>query len=258
MKYSFFALALSLIIALPACKNRKPDQPQGKEEAGLPSELAKAYRDDAARLALREYNTTTRNEEPQVGLPKERTAYFFELLTKVYLMAEADPAIPSIGHIHTLESPPLQNAIVMLEKDASFKDEWLAGRRMTSNLYLNQVMSENNLRVSECREMASGTMCNITAAQPINVKDLCFILGKIDGIQYAEPDGIAGDGNDIVWGTEGKNHMALKFKIGQGDCPSGCIHNKYWIFYVQEDGTINYMGTRGELPGEEKPEEEED
>ena len=63
---------------------------------------------------------------------------------------------------------------------------------------------------------------------------------------------MAGDGNDIIWGSEGKNHMALKFKVGQGDCPSGCINNKYWIFYVQEDGSINYMGTRGELPeGEE-------
>ena len=256
MKNSISFLLLICLLAgglLNSCKNRQQDKDNPKPEVNaLPTELAKQYREDAARLALREYNSTSRNNDPQVEIPKERTEYFFKLLSKVYMMMQDDPAVPDVSHIHTFPTPPLRKVLVMLEADAPFKDEWLEGRRMTTNLYLNQVMSENGLKVSECRELGTGTMCTITAPRPVNTKDLSFILSHIDGIKYAEPDGPAGDGNDIVWGTEGKNHMALKFKVGQGDCPSGCIHNKYWIFYVQEDGSINYMGTRGELPeGEE-------
>lgn len=251
-----FLICLLAASTLTSCKNRQKDKDKQNEKPqvnAVPAEVAKKYREDAARLALREYNTTSRNQDPQITIPKERTEYFFKLLTKVYGMMQTDPAIPDVSHIHTFDTPPLYRIIAMLENDAPFKDEWLEGRRMTSNLYLNQVMSEAGLKITGCKELGTGCMCTLSSPKPVNTKDLSFILSRIDGIKYAEPDGAGGDGNDIVWGSEGKNHMALKYKVGKGDCPSGCIHNKYWIFYVQEDGSVNYMGTRGELPeGEEE------
>lgn len=252
---------LSSILFLSSCKNRNGDG-KSKEKDGpqaglqIPADLAVKYKEDAHRLAAREYNTTTRNDQPETKLPQDRVDFFYKLLTKVYLMAEKDPAIPSIAGIHTFPNPPLHRVMVVLEKDADFAENWIKGQRMTSNLYLNQVMSENSLRVSNFRETGMGTSGIISSPKFVNTKDLAFILQSIDGIKIAEPDGAAGDGNNIEWGSEGKNHMALKFSKGAGDCPSGCIHRKYWIFYVQE-GNINYMGTRGELPnGEEAPEEE--
>ena len=248
-------------LSFTACKNREGSggkgKPDGNASSQVPAEIAKKYREDAHRLAVREFNTTTRNDQPQTEIPQDRVNFFYDLLTKIYLMSEKDPAIPSIKGIHTFGNPPLQEVIVFLEKDADFAENWIKGQRMTSNLYLNQVMSENSLRVKDFKESGMGTWGVVQTPKYVNTKDLAFILSRIDGIKSAEPNSMAGDGNNIEWGSEGKNHMALKFSKGEGDCPSGCINRKYWIFYVQE-GNINYMGTRGELPnGEEEGREEE-
>lgn len=253
-------IVLSLVLGMSSCKNRNGDgKTKDKDGAAMeqqiPAELAAKYKEDAHRLAAREFNSTARGDQPEPKLPAARVNFFYDLLTKVYLMSEKDPEIPAISDIHTFPNPPLQNMMVVLEKDAEFAENWIKGQRMTSNLYLNQVMSEHRLKVSGFRESGMGTMGVITSPSYVNTKDLAYILQSVDGIKIAEPDGMAGDGNNIEWGSEGKNHMALKFSKGAGDCPSGCIHRKYWIFYVQE-GTINYMGTRGELPNVEVREED--
>ncbi len=254
-------IMIGALLGMGSCKNRNGE---GKTKDGdgpqtglqVPAELAAKYKEDAHRLAAREYNTTSRNNQPETNLPQERVDFFYDLLTKIYLMAEKDPEIPSIQDIHTFPNPPLHRVMVVLEKDADFSENWIKGQRMTSNLYLNQVMSQNSLRVSDFRESGMGTMGIVSSPKFVNTKDLAYILQNIDGIKIAEPDAIAGDGDNIEWGSEGKNHMALKFSKGAGDCPSGCIHRKYWVFYVQE-GNISYMGTRGELPNEgETPEED--
>lgn len=238
---------LAILLGTTSCKNRSPKEKPSAEPA-IAADLMARFNEDAHRLAAREYNSTTRNNDPQVQLPAERVHFFMDLLKKTYLLTQQNPEIPDLSHIHTFPVPALKRVMVILEKDAPFAETWLSGRRTTSNMYLNQVMSENRLTVKDCREGALGTTCIVEAAGYVNTKDLAFILQHIDGIKVAEPDGVAGDGNNIEYGSEGKNHTALKFSVGEGDCPSGCIYRKYWIFYVQQDGSINYMGTRGELP----------
>ncbi len=259
--YSLILIMTCSLLGMGSCKNRNGEgkvKNTNGPQSGLqiPADLAAKYKEDAHRLAAREYNTTSRNSQPDMGLPQDRVGFFYDLLTKVYLMSEKDPEIPSIRDIHTFPNPPLHNVMVVLEKDADFSRNWIKGQRMTSNLYLNQVMSQNGLRLSGFRESGLGTTGIISSPNYVNTKDLAYILQGIDGIKVAEPDIVAGDGNNIEWGSEGKNHMALKFSKGAGDCPSGCIYRKYWIFYVQ-DGNISYVGTRGELPGEDEISEED-
>lgn len=255
-----FALAL---LSLQACKTRDNDakdkkkSPKANIDMKLPPELAAKYKEDAYRLTAREYNTTSRNEEAQIKLPADRVTFFYNLLAKAYFMSEKQEEVPSIAGIHTFASPSMDRVMVVLEKDAEFADNWKKGQRMTRNLYLNQVMSEHGLKVSDCHETGSGARCIVSTSQNVNTKELAFVLTSIEGIKLAEPDGMAGDGDNIEWGAEGKNHMALKFSKGAGDCPSGCIYRKYWIFYWQ-DGNLTYNGTRGELPAEGEERNEED
>jgi|GEM_PF-2445454 len=257
-----YPLMLALVMALfslQACKSRDQDKkksPKANIDMKIPPELAAKYKEDAHRLAVREYNTSTRNEEPQIKIPADRVSFFYNLLAKAYLLSEKDAEVPSIQGIHTFPNPNMSRIMVILEKDAEFADDWKKGQRMTRNLHLNQIMSENGLKVSDCHETGSGARCIVSTNQFVNTKELAFVLTSIEGIKLAEPDGVAGDGNNIEWGSEGKNHMALKFSKGTGDCPSGCIYRKYWIFYWQ-DGNLTYTGTRGELPSKGADNEEE-
>jgi hypothetical protein len=256
MRLPFSRIMLALLLGglfLGGCKSRPPKDNKDK----LPVELAQKYREDAARLMVRELNTSRQSGELEARIPAERVEYFYEILSKAYWMSQKDQDIPTVfNSIHTLPNPHLKRVLVILEKDAEFKDQWANGSTMTANLYLNQLISRYRLSIKNYREGALGPTLILESADYVNTPELAFILSKVEGIKHAEAEGVAGDGDDVTWGSDSKNAMALKFSKGEGDCPSGCIYRKYWIFYVGQDGTMNYMGTRGELPGEGAKEED--
>ncbi|MEM7036111.1 MAG: hypothetical protein AAF570_03955 [Bacteroidota bacterium] len=253
MKRYFHILAiLALAVGLSfqsGCKSGPKGDKETKKDA-LPEALAKAYQEDAARMTLREILSSNQSGEREAELPKERVAYFYDLLSKIYWMSEKDEEIPKISHIHTFGSPSLNQILTVLEKDAEFKENWANGRTMSSNLYLNQLMSRYKLKIKNYRDGALGPTMILESPMYVNTTELAFLLSNIDGIRHAEAQGMVGDGNDISFGGDGKNHVAVKYSIGKGDCPSGCIHRKYWIFYLNDDGSISYQGTRGSLPEE--------
>ncbi|MEM6270337.1 MAG: hypothetical protein AAF998_12920 [Bacteroidota bacterium] len=244
---SLFLLGALSLLVLVGCKSSSP---KAQKEA-LPEDLALKYREDAARLAVRELNTSRTSGEMEARIPPDRIAFYYDLLSKAYWMSQKDADVPSdFTGIHTLGNPHLKEISVVLENDAEFKSQWANGSTMTANLYLNQLMSRYRLKIQNYREGALGPSLTLVSPTYINTVQLAFILEKIDGIKFAQAEGIAGDGDDVTWGSDSKNAMALKFSKGEGDCPSGCIHRKWWVFYVDAGGEMNYMGTRGQLPSE--------
>lgn len=256
MKFRFPHLCfLLLALSFAACGGSKSKQKKPTAHKDLPAELAAAYREDAARLAVRELLTTTQSGERGAEIPQERIDYYFGLLSKVYWMTVENDTIPNLSGIHTFKTPNLHKVLVVLEKDSPFRENWSQGVTMTSNLYLNQLIAKHQLSIENYRESGLGPSLLMVSPQNLNTPELAFLIKNFESIRHAEADGMAGDGNDITWGSDSKNAMALKFSIGAGDCPSGCIQRKTWVFYVMPDGSINYMGTRGTIPAELEPKE---
>ena len=53
----------------------------------------------------------------------------------------------------------------------------------------------------------------------------------VDGVEYAEPSGYAGDGPDIyAMDSEGRWYVVARH--AEGDCPSGCIIEELFFFVV--------------------------
>jgi hypothetical protein len=249
---SLMAILVALL-GFAACKGTKEQQQKPTANRTLPSELATLYREDAARLAVREFNTTTQTGERIADIPEERVNYYFELLSKVYWMCHDNDTIPDLSGIHTRETPNLRQVHVVLEKDSPFKENWSKGITLTNNLYLNQLIAKYKLMIKNYRETTIGPSLTFESPMAINTRELAFLIKNFETIRTSEAGGSAGDGNDITWGTDSKNAMALRYSIGAGDCPSGCTQRKFWIFYVMPDGSINYMGTRGTIPKELEP-----
>lgn len=216
----------------------------------LPADLAKAYKEDAARLAARELISSKQTGELGADIPPARIAYFYDLLSKIYWMSLGADSIPDLSSIHTFPSPNLHEVMVVLEKDSPFKENWSKGVTTTSNLYLNQMIARYHLKIKNYRESGLGPTMIFESPDYINTTELAYLLKNIESIRHAEAESMVGDGNNIEWGSDSKNAMALKYSIGDGDCPSGCINRKYWVFYVLPTGEIDYMGTRGNIPAE--------
>ncbi len=246
-------LLVGTIWGLTGCKATKEKQQKPSATRELPALLATAYREDAARLAVREYNTTTQTGERIADIPTDRINYYFELLSKVYWMCVDTDTIPDLSIIHTRPTPNLRQVNVVLEKDSPFKENWSKGITMTNNLYLNQLIAKYKLVIKNYQETSIGPSMIFESPTPINTRELAFLFKNFETIRTAESAGIVGDGNDITWGTDSKNAMAIRYSIGAGDCPSGCTQRKIWTFYVLQDGSIQYMGARGSIPKESEP-----
>ena len=223
----------------------------GKRGKKIPAEVLAKYREDAARLALRELNSSRQSGENEARIPSTRIDFFYELLMKAHRMSMKNKEIPNgLSGIHTLRNPNMRQMLVVLEKDAEFKNSWANGGTTTGNLYLNQLMSRYKLKPKNFREGTLGPTLILESPDFINTPQLALLFERIPGIKSAQAEGLLGDGNDITWGSDSKKDMALKCSIGREDCPSGCIYQKYWIFYVTKEGEMTYMGTRGSLPNE--------
>ncbi len=247
MKTKILFLIMLSLIGLSACKSSADGQ-QKKNAKEVPAELAKAFKEDAARLAVRELITGSQTGELGADIPQARIDYFYDLLTQIYWMGQNDEAVPDVSSIRTFPRPNLQHVMVVLDKDSEFKTNWSKGVTTTSNLYLNQMISKYRLSIKNYRESTLGPTLIMESPMFINTTELGFLLKNIESIKHAEADGMIGGGDNITWGSDSKNAMALKFSVGEGDCQSGCIHRKEWVFYVSPTGEINYMGARGKVP----------
>jgi hypothetical protein len=252
-KFPLSLMFIAILLSLAACKGTKGNQQKPSADKELPEALAEAYREDAARLAVRELRTTNQTGERGAEIPQDRIDYYYGLLSKVYWLTVKSDTIPDLSGIHTLKTPSLRQVLVILEKDSPFKENWSKGITLTSNLYLNQLIAKHKLVIKNYRETGIGPTLDFESPYFLNMPELAFLIKNFETIRSAEAEGMAGDGNDITFGSDSKNALALKYSIGAGDCPSGCIQRKTWIFYILPDGSISYMGTRGTIPKEMEP-----
>jgi hypothetical protein len=63
---------------------------------------------------------------------------------------------------------------------------------------------------------------------------LAELFRPVDGVRYAEPNSIVGDGNDVV----ARVNRTYTLSRGFGDCPAGCITHERWDFTVTDQGVF--------------------
>lgn len=75
----------------------------------------------------------------------------------------------------------------------------------------------------------------------LHPKRLAEYYGEIESVEDTSPNSYVGGGNDnYPWLIH--NGISCLFKKGWGDCPAGCINNRFWYFKVYEDH-VDYIGT---------------
>ncbi len=76
-----------------------------------------------------------------------------------------------------------------------------------------------------------------------------FQYGMIPGVRYAEPNASIGDGTDIR-ASASNDEWHVEFRLAWGDCPSGCMEERWLHFAVTSAGveTLTDVGTEI-LPG---------
>ncbi len=80
---------------------------------------------------------------------------------------------------------------------------------------------------------------------PLNTVALAKLFNSIPDT-HADPNGTIGDGNDIRLET-GAGGVTLRYRVGWGDCPAGCIFKRSWTFLVFPDCSVQFLGAQGDM-----------
>jgi hypothetical protein len=79
--------------------------------------------------------------------------------------------------------------------------------------------------------------CLLYFPHNININKLAKSYESLEYIKYASPIALIGNSSSIIASKYNDNYYFI-FKIGWGDCPSGCIYNKY--YYASYNGTVSF------------------
>ncbi len=152
---------------------------------------------------------------------------------------------PRLKEIHARPTFVLNELLVGLTEEASWREGWSEGEVETGNSGLDDLLAEYNIEAVKATSPTDGTyppeIFLLTFERPLNTESLA---GEIESaskeVRYAEPNRIRGDGDDIVLKQRStKGSKTYVFSEGSGDCLAGCIERSYWTVTLDEDGKMS-------------------
>ena len=219
---------------------------RGKENGEIDSLIF----EDACRIVLRNMESRTAAKSPTCYLVRKEIGLYYDAIVKARALSRENDDVPDITHIHTFPNPNMRTIMVVLKKGKFIEGE---GKPEKTGFYdLDFVLKNYDLVIKDVKSMSIGQMIQVETPKFLNTRALARQIAEVEVVEFAEPEGAAGGGNDIKTGPGGKNRIAIRFIEGWGDCPSGCIHKRIYTFYYGPKGEIEYIG----VEGDEKPDNE--
>ena len=213
----------------------------------LSDSLRAIYRTDAGRLALRQVVDDSGRAAQQVRLPDPLVESLHHALLQVHAAKDLDGrnAVVETHRIHTFPHRSVHEISVTPEEPVpAWVERWRDGRRFTGNRAVDTVLREYDLQLHAYNVYSHFESARLRSEVPLNTLALSDRFEGIAGVKYADPGGFVGDGNDIE-AILGGNFVELRYSVGFGDCPSGCISRHYWTFRVSENGRVTFQGESG-------------
>lgn len=227
------------------------DNTSGVSDGDVPHELQAAYREDAARLALRDIQGRNDFALYDIVMDEALVDSFYQALVYVYQTDHpARDAVVETYQIHTFPYPEMRRLLVQVNAEATWAEAWREGRSLTGEATIDDLIERYGLSLEHFQATSTGELAILHAEAPLNIEGLAGRFAEITGVVYAEPDGVVGGGADIE-ATRDEQSWRLAYSIGFGDCPAGCISRHYWNFRVTYGGDVTFLGESGDpLPND--------
>jgi hypothetical protein len=220
------------------------------DDVALSDSLRAVYRTDAGRLALRRVRDRGGEAARQVRLPDSLVDPFYNALLQVHAADDLDgrDTVVDTLDIHTFPRFFVHELSVTAEEPLpDWFTAWKEGQRFTGNATVDELLREYDLQLVAYNvyEYSETESARLRSEALLNTPVLTDRFDPIEGVKYASAGSAIGDGNDIE-GTLGDDFVELRYSVGSGDCPSGCINRHYWTFRVFEDGRVMFRGESGD------------
>lgn len=207
--------------------------------------LQALYGKDIAHLALVHMYNTQSADTAGIDIPQAYIDSVGRVMAAVFNLndqLEADSVmrrhcIHQDNYLAETHLSGARRGVTLQVKVDSFK-AWTAGWRnlnaVTGYTTLDELMAYYGFQVNSYSYFGGSILdntANIHTAQVINAKAFADSLRKLDGILDVWFSPNAGDGNYIRY-SYANDAAYLMFRLGWGDCPSGCTADKRWYYKI--------------------------
>ena len=252
MKNLFFFIA---VLVFYSCGSVEPTESTWKNgftipdgnDSNLSDSLKSVYKADAEHLALRDIHSVESEKNSLVEIPGELINMYYSSLIHVYnKYYGVKGLIGAVCNIHVFPEPETHRLLVSADMTKQWVKNFLGGNSVTGYKAFDDLVATYKLKQTQV-----GTFSNIIvlySENALNILALSNLFKNLDGVNFTEPDGIVGDGNDIK-SEVNRNQLNLTYYLKWGDCPAGCISHHYWKLRLDRMGNVEFIDEGGDPIG---------
>lgn len=224
---------------------------QSPSDCTIPESLSSRYENDVKYLALIRMYQLRSPDTIFIDIPQAYQDTIWSGLAAIYNMGtqlSADSVFnlycihAEVNHHYDIPSKAFHGSSIMIKVDTSYSwtEAWsVAGQTLTGYQELDDFLAHYGFRLTTYFCSANSEYLNnwaiLESAHVVNTKAFGDSLEEFEGLRYPdyEYSNNVGDGNTISYScSDTFRHYA--FRLGWGDCPSGCTSSRIWYYRVGE------------------------
>jgi len=217
-----------------------------QSSCNAPDSVIARYKTDAYRLTLRRVERNNLHSKDSIILPQEVTDTTLRALIAIYNATDLK-ARDTIINVHTYPRPDLNYILISADRSLIWMRSLSYGLLYTGNKTVDGLIEKYYLKFYGYNYQKWDPYYDVAILKSdslLNITPLTNIFNQLPGVEYSYPFWILGSGSDIK-DSIFDDHIEIIFKIGWGDCPSGCIYNRFWKFNVYWDCSVEFVTSYG-------------
>lgn len=208
------------------------------------------YLPSAQRLTMRKFIQENSTYLDSIHIPQSHVDTVLNALIAVYNasgLAARDTVVDIYG-ITATNYPTVNGIYVQVDTSASWADSLDNGVIPTGNFYIDSLISTHYLNLTSYHETGFSNygIASFISDSNYNIFALADAFLAAPSVLGSGLSAFVMDGNDISC-TIHTDYVELTYSIGWGDCMSGCINHRFWVFKVYYDCSVEYVGSYGDV-----------
>lgn len=208
-----------------------------------PDSIVNSYKEDATLLALRRIYLNSDSYMDSAIIPNSSIDTVLNAMIAVYnatSISERDTVIDlySIAPIHDLS---LHSFTISADSSLAWMNQLEVGNLNTGFTALDDIIADYNFTQYNYYDWSwwyhSSTFVTSTA---YNINAIIDPLKAFPQVYDVSSGGIGFDGPDLQHAVF-SDHVELRYIHRWGDCPSGCMYQRTWVFKVYFDCSVEFV-----------------
>jgi hypothetical protein len=210
--------------------------------------IVSKYRNDADRLAVRKAFKQNLSYKDSTQISKECSDTFLNALIAVYNAVDMPlrDTITSIYQVHTNFSPSLNLILIYADTSEQWVKNALQAIAPLGFMEFDSVFTEYNFELDYFIELGKTVLLVYKTETNLNLLPLITYMNGLNGNHHIViHEGIAVSHETDIIDSIHSEQIDLTYSYAWGDCPSGCLYKRSWKVSVNEDCSVEFLGSWG-------------